>query len=73
MGIKCEDLADINLNVRKMIINFMNEKSMSLNLFSKKSGCNQNQLWLYLYSGDSKKGLHTATLEKIGSFLIENK
>jgi len=49
----------------------MKEHNMSLNAFSKQAGVHQNQLWLYLYSGNESKGLHSSTLEKIGRYLSQ--
>jgi hypothetical protein len=63
-----KDLANINTEVRKMITQTMEKKSLTLNAFAKASGVHQNQLWLYLYS-DTGKGLHSSTLEKIGKYL----
>ena len=63
------ELANINQIVRQKIIEHMERYSMTLNAFSKEAGVHQNQLWLYLHSGDASKGLHSGTLEKIGKYL----
>ena len=65
-------LADVNNLTRKLIFDHLAKKNLSLNQFAKQSGCQQNQLWLYLYSRESKKGLHSNTLEKIGKYIFEN-
>ncbi len=49
----------------------MERYDVTLNYFSKQAGVHQNQLWLYLYSGDEAKGLHSGTLEKIGRYLAQ--
>jgi hypothetical protein len=69
---KAQDLQNINIETRKMILEFMEKKTMTLNAFAIRSGVHQNQLWLYLYT-NNEKGLHSKTLEKIGKFLTENK
>jgi hypothetical protein len=65
-------LANVNNSARKLIINYLTKKGITLNFFAKHSGCHQNQLWLYLYSSDSNKGLHSGTLEKIGVYIANN-
>jgi hypothetical protein len=64
-----KELSNINQIVKRMIVDHMERYSMTLNAFSKQAGVHQNQLWMYLYSGDSTKGLHSGTLEKIGKYL----
>lgn len=66
-----KDLANINGLIREKILKHMNKHDMSLNAFSKEAGVHQNQLWLYLYSGNESKGLHSGTLEKIGRYLAQ--
>jgi hypothetical protein len=66
-------LSNVNKTTRKMIEKYIKDKNISLNAFAKGAGVHQNQLWLYLHSGDVKKGLHSSTLEKIGKFLKKNK
>lgn len=70
---KASDLKNINASTRKMIVDYLTKHSMSLNAFAKKAGVHQNQLWMYLHSGDPKKGLHSTTMEKIGRYLSDNK
>lgn len=65
------ELSNINTNVRKMILEHIKQQNISLNAFAKGAGVHQNQLWLYLYSGSESKGLHSATLEKIGKYLSQ--
>jgi hypothetical protein len=65
------DLANINASIREKILKHMDKHDMSLNAFSKEAGVHQNQLWLYLYSGNESKGLHSGTLEKIGRYLAQ--
>ena len=65
------DLANINASIREKILKHMDRHDMSLNAFSKEAGVHQNQLWLYLYSGNESKGLHSGTLEKIGRYLAQ--
>jgi len=67
------ELSNVNKSTRKLIEKYMEKHKMSLNAFAKGAGVHQNQLWLYLHSGDTKKGLHSSTLEKIGKFLKKNK
>lgn len=64
------DLKNINASTRKMILDYLTKSGKTLNAFAKECGVHQNQIWLYLYSNDPKKGLHTATLEKIGKYLL---
>jgi lambda repressor-like predicted transcriptional regulator len=66
-------LANVNKSARKLIIDYITKKGITLNYFAKQSGCHQNQLWLYLYSNESNKGLHSGTLEKIGMYIYSNK
>lgn len=66
-----KELATLNANVREMILKHLERHNMSLNAFSKEAGVHQNQLWLYLYSGNDSKGLHSGTLEKIGKYLAQ--
>lgn len=67
---KAKDLKDLNKNVRLMIETFINDnENMTLAKFSDEAGVHQSQLWMYLHSGDQKKGLHSSTLEKIGIYL----
>lgn len=67
-----KDLARINQSTRKLIVDYITRKGMTLNSFAKQCQCHQNQLWLYLYSQDANKGLHSATLEKIGRYIENN-
>jgi DNA transposition AAA+ family ATPase len=69
---KTSDLKNINALTRKLILDYLSKSGMTLNAFAKESGVHQNQLWLYLHSGDPKKGLHSTTMEKIGKYLHEN-
>ncbi len=71
-NMKAQDLQNINVETRKLILAYMEKKGISLNMFAVRSGVHQNQLWLYLYT-NTEKGLHSKTLEKIGKFLNENK
>jgi hypothetical protein len=66
-----KDLANINGLIKEKILKHMDKHDMSLNAFSKEAGVHQNQLWLYLYSGNESKGLHSGTLEKIGRYLAQ--
>ena len=68
-----QDLQDLNKNVRLMIEKFITDKKMSLAQFSEQAGVHQSQLWMYLHSGDDKKGLHTGTIQKLGKYMSENK
>lgn len=67
------ELKNINKATRKMILDAMDKHKLSLNQFAKNAGLHQNQLWLYLYSGAEKKGLHSYTMEKIGEYLTKLK
>lgn len=66
------DLANVNINTRRMISEYMDRKGLNMSSFSKLAGVHQNQIWLYLKSGDSSKGLHSGTLEKIGRYIVTN-
>jgi hypothetical protein len=66
-----KELGTLNSIVREKILSHMKQHNMSLNAFSKQAGVHQNQLWLYLYSGNESKGLHSSTLEKIGRYLSQ--
>lgn len=68
-----KELAKINASTRELILNYLNKHNITLNMFATKAGVHQNQLWVYLYSGNDKKGLHSTTLEKIGKFIETNK
>jgi hypothetical protein len=68
-----KELAKINTSTRELILNYLNKHNITLNMFATKAGVHQNQLWVYLYSGNDKKGLHSSTLEKIGKFIETNK
>ncbi len=70
--LNAKQLSVVNESVRNLIFEYISKNKMSLNQFAKQSGCHQNQLWLYLYSNESKKGLHSSTLQKIGVFLSKN-
>lgn len=69
---KAIDLKNLNANTRKMILDYIAINGMTLNAFARESGVHQNQLWLYLHSGDPNKGLHSTTMEKIGKYINEN-
>lgn len=64
-----KDLSNINAITRKMVSESMEKKNITLNAFARGSGVHQNQLWLYMNSGDESKGLHSKTMEKIGKFI----
>ena len=70
---KANELKNINKSTRKLILDAMDKHNLSLNQFAKNAGLHQNQLWLYLYSGAEKKGLHSYTMEKIGEYLTKLK
>ena len=67
-----KDLANVNINTRRMITEYMDRKGLNMSSFSKLAGVHQNQIWLYLKSGDASKGLHSGTLEKIGRYIVTN-
>jgi len=69
---KAKDLIGLNDKVRKLITEHIQTKGITLNQFAKECGIHQNQMWMYVHSGDSKKGLHTFTLEKIGNYIAKN-
>jgi len=64
-----KELANLNQIVRDGIIKAMNTQNMSLNAFAKNAGVHQNQLWLYLYSNNEKKGMHSNTIQKVCKYL----
>jgi predicted XRE-type DNA-binding protein len=73
---KAKDLMNINAEVIKMINDHIDKHNMNLSQFAKESGVHQSQLWLYMNTNKSaglSKGLHTNTLEKIGTYLSKKK
>lgn len=68
---KAKDLINLNNEVRQMIVQHLERTGQTLNNFAKEAGVHQNQLWMYLYSGEEKKGLHSYTIEKIGRYLAK--
>ena len=44
---KAQDLQNINVETRKLILAYMDKKGITLNMFAVRSGVHQNQLWLY--------------------------
>ena len=64
-----KELSNINQITRKLITDYIAKNNISENKFAQNAGISQNQLWIYLHSGNEKKGLHTTTLEKIGKYL----
>lgn len=68
---KAKDLINLNNEVRQLIVQHLDRTGQTLNSFAREAGVHQNQLWMYLYSGEEKKGLHTSTLEKIGNYLAK--
>jgi hypothetical protein len=70
---KAKELKDINQSTRKMILAFMKDHDMTLNAFCKEAKLHQNQIWLYLYSGDDSKGVHSGTLQKLGEYMSSKK
>ena len=63
------DLSNLNQIVRDGIIKALHTNKMSLNAFAKNAGVHQNQLWLYLYSNNEKKGIHSNTIERVCKYL----
>lgn len=68
---KAKDLINFNSEVRQLIVQHLEKHGQTLNSFAREAGVHQNQLWMYLYSGDEKKGLHSFTIEKIGRYLAK--
>ena len=64
-----KELSTINQITRKLITDYIAKNNISENKFAQNAGISQNQLWIYLHSGNEKKGIHTTTLEKIGKYL----
>jgi DNA-binding Xre family transcriptional regulator len=64
-----KELSNINQITRKLITDYISTNNISENKFAQNAGISQNQLWIYLHSGNEKKGIHTTTLEKIGKYL----
>jgi DNA-binding Xre family transcriptional regulator len=64
-----KELSNINKITRKLITDYITNNNISENKFAEDSGISQSQLWIYLHSGNAKKGIHTTTLEKIGKYL----
>lgn len=67
-----KELSNINQITRKLITDYITKNKISENKFAQNAGISQNQLWIYLHSGNEKKGIHTTTLEKIGKYLNAN-
>lgn len=70
---KAKDLINLNNEVRQLIVQHLDRTGQTLNSFAREAGVHQNQLWMYLYSGDERKGLHSHTLEKVGKYLSNKK
>jgi hypothetical protein len=51
-----KELSNINSATRELILNYLNKHNVTLNMFATRAGVHQNQLWVYLYSGNEKKG-----------------
>ncbi|CAB4152716.1 hypothetical protein UFOVP611_27 [uncultured Caudovirales phage] len=68
-----KELSNINGATRELILNYLAKNDITLNMFATRAGVHQNQLWVYLYSGNEKKGLHSTTLQKIGLFMANGK
>jgi hypothetical protein len=68
-----KELSNINSATRELLLNYLKKHNITLNMFATRAGVHQNQLWVYLYSGNDKKGLHSTTLEKIGRFMANAK
>jgi hypothetical protein len=68
---EAKELSEINNTVKKLVLDYLSKSGVSLSGFSRAAGVHQNQLWVYLHSGNAKKGLHSTTIEKIGKFLAE--
>ncbi len=64
-----KELSNINQITRKLITDYITKNNISENKFAKEAEISQNQLWIYLHSGNERKGIHTTTLEKIGKYL----
>ena len=67
-----KELSNINQITRKLITDYISTNNISENKFAQNAGISQNQLWIYLHSGNEKKGIHTTTLEKIGKFTFNS-
>ena len=66
------ELKDLNSEIRKAINEFLDKEKMTLAKFCRIVGCHQSQMWIFLNdNGESRRGLNTGTLEKIGRS-IEN-
>jgi hypothetical protein len=66
-----KDLMNINDETRRLIFEYIDRKGITLAAFARGAGVHQAQMWIFLY-GDTNKGLHGRTIEKIGKYLIEN-
>lgn len=67
-----KELARINVNAKRLINEYIKSKGYSISGFAKKVKVNPNQLFIYLCT-EEKKGLHSATLQKIGEYIWLNK
>jgi len=64
---KLTELKDLNSEIRKAINVFLKEEKMTLAKFCRVVGCHQSQMWIFLNdAGETKRGLNTGTLQKIG-------
>jgi hypothetical protein len=66
-----KDLMNINTETKRLINDYIERKGITLAAFSRMSGVHQAQMWIYI-NGNSEKGLHGRTIEKLGKFLTEN-
>lgn len=66
---KPQDLKDVNDKIRRMIRKHLKANNETLTEFCRRAGLHQSQMWVYMNSKDPNKGMHTATLEKIGNAL----
>lgn len=66
-----KDLMNINSETRRLILEYIERKKITLAAFARGSGVHQAQMWIYLH-GNTNRGLHGATIEKIGKYLIDN-
>lgn len=62
---------NINFETKRLIIEYLETKGITLSTFSRRAGVHQAQMWIFLY-GNTDRGLHGRTIEKIGKYLIEN-
>jgi hypothetical protein len=69
---KINELANINKLFKEIVKSYIDSKGITINKFAYATNVQANQLWCYLNTDDTKKGLHSYTVEKIAKYIQEN-